>query len=338
MCFLPNTTQSFSGYSKCLILGGYLVLNPNNQSLCVSLKPKIETTITIFENSTFNFKILSLPSNLNFEFNELNIFEITKNCFERFIISSLYIFFEYFQIKIFPKLNIIIKGDKEFYNQNGKTGLGSSAATTVSIIGCLLKFQNEFNEELLFKLSSIAHTIAQGNVGSCFDISCSIWGNQIYKRPFKELISLNYINEKWNNEHFSIQIPNSIFIYLILTPFKGTSTPGMINLFEKLYEFDEEIINELKFFIDLSINSFLQNNLNEIKKNFKNVQNILRKITLKWNIPIIPNEIQNIIEDLEKNDDIISVIVPGAGGYDSLAILSNNNNLKLNYEILCKNN
>ncbi|SPO20457.1 related to ERG8 - phosphomevalonate kinase [Ustilago trichophora] len=74
-----------------------------------------------------------------------------------------------------------------------KTGLGSSAAMTTSLVACfLLHLQavipngpNSIETEdlaLIHNLAQLAHCAAQGKIGSGFDVSAAIWGSQLYRR------------------------------------------------------------------------------------------------------------------------------------------------------------
>ncbi|WFD00439.1 phosphomevalonate kinase [Malassezia yamatoensis] len=81
-----------------------------------------------------------------------------------------------------------------------KTGLGSSAAMTTSLIGALLvhleivdydRNTHEFPLESLawiHNTGQLAHCAAQGKVGSGFDVSSSVWGSQLYRRFDASLI------------------------------------------------------------------------------------------------------------------------------------------------------
>ncbi|WFD19720.1 phosphomevalonate kinase [Malassezia caprae] len=117
-------------------------------------------------------------------------------------------------------LDIVIAGDNDFYSQhsdgqpptittlqalppfhthNGtlgdvhKTGLGSSAAMTTSLVGALLVHLGVVDVSpshtlpatslgLIHNLAQLAHCAAQGKVGSGFDVSASVWGSQVYRR------------------------------------------------------------------------------------------------------------------------------------------------------------
>ncbi|CBQ68185.1 related to ERG8-phosphomevalonate kinase [Sporisorium reilianum SRZ2] len=74
-----------------------------------------------------------------------------------------------------------------------KTGLGSSAAMTTSLVACFLlhlqavipKGPDSLETEdlaLIHNLAQLGHCAAQGKIGSGFDVSAAIWGSQLYRR------------------------------------------------------------------------------------------------------------------------------------------------------------
>lgn len=71
-----------------------------------------------------------------------------------------------------------------------KTGLGSSAAMTTSLVFAILLHFGAVSEsrdgisgvDLVHNLAQISHCFAQGKIGSGFDISSACYGSHIYNR------------------------------------------------------------------------------------------------------------------------------------------------------------
>lgn len=85
-----------------------------------------------------------------------------------------------------------------------KTGLGSSAAMTTAVVAALLHYfgvvrlpsSKDFQDrkdtedlDVVHKIAQTAHCIAQGKVGSGFDVSSAVYGSQRYVRFSPEVIS-----------------------------------------------------------------------------------------------------------------------------------------------------
>ena len=85
-----------------------------------------------------------------------------------------------------------------------KTGLGSSAAMTTAVVAALLQYlgvvdlssskdQQQENDsrgrDIVHIVAQTAHCIAQGKVGSGFDVASAVYGSQRYVRFSPEVIS-----------------------------------------------------------------------------------------------------------------------------------------------------
>ena len=86
-----------------------------------------------------------------------------------------------------------------------KTGLGSSAAMTSAVVAALLHYlqivhlpcsdENFIHEskkedlDLVHAISQAAHSLAQGKIGSGFDVSAAVFGSQRYVRFSPSLLS-----------------------------------------------------------------------------------------------------------------------------------------------------
>ncbi len=71
-----------------------------------------------------------------------------------------------------------------------KSGIGSSAAATVSMCAALLKFAGAATDKRTIELvSQRAHFLAQGAVGSGFDVATAVYGTIIYRRFSPERVS-----------------------------------------------------------------------------------------------------------------------------------------------------
>jgi len=75
-----------------------------------------------------------------------------------------------------------------------KTGMGSSAALVTSLVASLLAYFNNYQSSndmdlaVVHNVAQTAHSLAQGKIGSGFDVSAAVYGSQIYSRFSQSLI------------------------------------------------------------------------------------------------------------------------------------------------------
>lgn len=193
-------------------------------------------------------------------------------------------------------ITAIILGDNDFYSQPRldnlsiqpfnplnttlkevhKTGLGSSAAMVTSLCSAiLLHFTPSIDSKsrstriLLHNLSQYVHSLAQGKVGSGFDVSAAVWGSHVYRRfspsclsglldsndqlplsihQLREILDPD-LNPTWTNpQTASIVQPFSIppFTTLILADVDaGSHTPSMVGQVLKWKDRENEIASQI---------------------------------------------------------------------------------------------
>ena len=110
-------------------------------------------------------------------------------------------------------------------SQVHKTGLGSSAALTTSIIAALyVRFgvlhRNEHDEDygrhLVNNTAQICHGLAQGKIGSGFDISAAVWGSQVYKRFSTSVVEGAFAVNSENHSEvciFTLEVYRSRYVH-----------------------------------------------------------------------------------------------------------------------------
>ncbi|GAB2296058.1 hypothetical protein Dimus_030195 [Dionaea muscipula] len=178
-----------------------------------------------------------------------------------------------------------------------KTGLGSSAAMTTAVVAALLHYLGVINlsvpanDHLREKNGSVdlalvhivaqtAHCLAQGKVGSGFDVSSAVYGSQRYVRfspdvissaqvavnglPFQEII-VDVLNGKWDHERSSFSLPPLMSLLLGEPGSGGSSTPSMVGAVKKWQKSEPE--KSLHTWRELAqANSLLEKQLNTLSK------------------------------------------------------------------------
>ncbi|KAK7410703.1 hypothetical protein VNO78_01705 [Psophocarpus tetragonolobus] len=141
-----------------------------------------------------------------------------------------------------------------------KTGLGSSAAMTTAVVASLLHYLGVVNLssskerrdiadlDMVHKIAQTAHCIAQGKVGSGFDVSSAVYGSQRYVRFSPQVISSTQIADKavplpdviteiikgkWDHDTTEFSLPPLMTLLLGEPGTGGSSTPSMVGAVKK---------------------------------------------------------------------------------------------------------
>ncbi|CAH1453291.1 unnamed protein product [Lactuca virosa] len=148
-----------------------------------------------------------------------------------------------------------------------KTGLGSSAAMTTAVVAALLNYlgvvnlssysgaQYQENLDVVHIIAQMAHCIAQGKVGSGFDVSSAVYGSHRYVRfspqvissaqnviralPLEEVVS-DVLKGKWDHERTKFSLPPLMNLLLGEPGTGGSSTPSMVGAVKKWQNSDPQ--------------------------------------------------------------------------------------------------
>ncbi|KAL3619160.1 hypothetical protein CASFOL_036730 [Castilleja foliolosa] len=173
-----------------------------------------------------------------------------------------------------------------------KTGLGSSAAMTTAVVAALLHYlgvvnlsplyENQISTELdvVHIIAQTAHSIAQGKVGSGFDVSSAVYGSQRYIRFSPEVLSSaqdvgqgmsienvigNVLKANWDHERTKFSLPPMMTLVLGEPGTGGSSTPSMVGAVKKWQKSDPQ--GSLETWRKLSeANSALEVHLNTLSR------------------------------------------------------------------------
>lgn len=178
-----------------------------------------------------------------------------------------------------------------------KTGLGSSAAMTTAVVAALLQYLGVVNLsesakghhqdcnsvadlDLVHMIAQTSHCIAQGKVGSGFDVSCAVYGSQRYVRFSPEVLSsaqvagtrallqevvVDVMEGKWDHEMDRFALPPRMTLLLGEPGSGGSSTPSMVGAVKKWQKSEPE--KSVYTFTKLSeANSMLEKQLIKLRK------------------------------------------------------------------------
>ena len=264
---------------KCLICGGYLILNKNKKGVVINIDTYMESKCEIEnyeyrENEEFLIKIYSdyekKEYNYNIIFNEnsLNIIEEKKNenkWIKNSIITCIFIYSIIFEnlennFKELKKkskcISIIINSDYRFYSYNKekfennscksiKTGLGSSSALICSINSSLMNLFYIYNlkkNNLIIPQFSNINSIQDKKLKSSILVS-SILSNNLSQNKIGSCFDI--ISSLTGNQIFQ-QMPYNLFIDNFQFNEKNIN-----NIKSFVYEIENNYINKIEYLNDL---------------------------------------------------------------------------------------
>ncbi|CAI2170126.1 17748_t:CDS:2 [Funneliformis geosporum] len=315
-----------SAPGKVLLAGGYLVLNRKYNGIVIGTSARFYTIIYSGKNGFGEITVHS-PQFNDGEWN----YRVTESLGDSFSCELEPIINKHKFQAIFAKgLDIYIIGNNDFYSQREqlkkrnlpltssslkslepfckvhcnvnevhKTGLGSSAALITSLVAALfVHFEVTSNQiddrRLIHNVAQFCHCLAQGKVGSGFDVSAAVWGSHIYKRfspsvledvmnQKVNLLALNNIvdpaSNKWDNQATNFSLPPE-FTLLLADIDAGSHTPSMVG---RVLKWRKENADQANILWDTLAfhNTAISNDLKELNKNYqqnKELYNIAIKV------------------------------------------------------------
>ncbi|KAM0197578.1 hypothetical protein ACHAPA_002770 [Fusarium lateritium] len=232
-----------------------------------------------------------------------------------------------------------------------KTGLGSSAALVTSLTASLLAHylpedlfdvHSDQGKKTLHNLAQAAHCAAQGKVGSGFDVATAVYGSCRYRRFSPEtlskipepgaagfadsLVKLVDGESAWDVEVLkdAVTMPKGIVLRMCDVDC-GSKTVGMVKkvlawkaanpeeskkLWDELQKRNEELIATLN-----------AGDVSQLPEKITAVREMIRQMGSASGVPIEPESQTELLDALSTVEGVYGGVVPGAGGYDALALL-----------------
>ncbi|KAF5659241.1 phosphomevalonate kinase [Fusarium heterosporum] len=232
-----------------------------------------------------------------------------------------------------------------------KTGLGSSAALVTSLTASLLAhylpedlfdIRSDHGKKTLHNLAQAAHCAAQGKVGSGFDVATAVYGSCRYRRFSPEtlskipepgaagfadaLVKLVDGESAWDVEVLkdAVTMPKGLVLRMCDVDC-GSKTVGMVKkvlawkaanpeeskkLWDELQKRNEELIATLN-----------AGDVAQLPGKITAVREMIRQMGSASEVPIEPESQTELLDALSTVEGVYGGVVPGAGGYDALALL-----------------
>ncbi|MFN7990663.1 MAG: hypothetical protein U0R44_00740 [Candidatus Micrarchaeia archaeon] len=237
-----------------------------------------------------------------------------------------------------------------FGEKDEKSGLGSSAATTVSAVGAVFESNDlpiEENRNTIHKVSQISHSFAAGRIGSGFDIATSAFGSLDYKRYAGDCVDLGpgamdeagftegvgrLVAKDWSGMEIRPFRPEGFGILVFNIRGGKTSTVSSVRAIRKLIEYAPEIyriqISKQAEGERIARRGLAQNDPSEVRRGIhiaRDAQDWMGQWASRIGMmdfdPIEPPPLTRVIDEAEKLGGVVAGRCPGSGGYDSLAFL-----------------
>ncbi|KAB5576227.1 phosphomevalonate kinase [Coniochaeta sp. 2T2.1] len=235
-----------------------------------------------------------------------------------------------------------------------KTGLGSSAALVTALTASLLTHYlppsvfdagSVQGKTILHNLAQAAHCAAQGKVGSGFDVAAAVWGSCLYRRfspsvlaglgevgsrgfgaRLEALVNDDGESKMWDTEirKEGVSLPAGVAVRMCDVDC-GSQTVGMVKSVLRWRAGREqeakELWDELQRRNEGLAEVLRAGKTGEIRGAVRGVRELIRKMGKKSGVPIEPESQTELLDALEGVEGVYGGVVPGAGGFDALALL-----------------
>ena len=241
-----------------------------------------------------------------------------------------------------------------------KTGLGSSAALVTAFTAAVLSYylpkevfnlEDDISRRRLHNLAQASHCAAQGKVGSGFDVASAVYGSCLYRRFSPSILSSNLepgtkgfaarlrdtVTEagtvgSWDTEvrKDAVKVPRGLRLIMCDVDC-GSQTPGMVKkvlawrveqasiaekIWDNLHESNIAMAEELKRVAESGEKDYAG-----LRRCINTIRNSIRKMGDSSGVPIEPLAQTRLIDACSQIDGVVGGVVPGAGGYDAVALL-----------------
>jgi len=218
----------------------------------------------------------------------------------------------------------------------------------------LLDVTSDHGRRRLHNLAQAAHCAAQGKIGSGFDVAAAAYGSCIYKRfspsildgvggvgsknfslRLKSVVEDTDLSKKWDMviDKSLATLPKGLRLVMCDVDC-GSETVGMVKkvlswrrdktaeaalLWANLHKGNENLAAELR---NLAIQyPGPSEDFESLRKMILTIRSLIREMSEKAGVPIEPEVQTNLIDACCQLPGVVGGVVPGAGGFDAIALL-----------------
>ncbi|WP_051557892.1 phosphomevalonate kinase [Oceanobacillus picturae] len=265
---MPHRPMTIKVPGKLMIAGEFAVLEPYHQLVVMAVNRYVYTTIEESEQNRVSLHDFQLED-LIWDFEKGSLIIHADNPKTVFVQEAMRIAMAYLHEQNIKPGSFAISVKSELDDASGlKYGLGSSAAVVTSVITAILKkYLPTYKQELVFKLSAIAHVNVQGN-GSGADVAASAYGGFLQyvsfqadwlKDAYKQTSNLSELVEQdWKYLSLKpVNMPDTVYVCVGWTG-KPASTAKLV---DELMLLKDSNSNAYQDFLDASekaVSTFLK--------------------------------------------------------------------------------
>ncbi|ROV95263.1 hypothetical protein VPNG_08980 [Cytospora leucostoma] len=234
-----------------------------------------------------------------------------------------------------------------------KTGLGSSAALVTSLTAALLSHYlpasrfdlgTDAGRSILHNLAQTAHCRAQGKIGSGFDVAAAVYGSCLYRRFSPSVLDavpqpghpsfgarLEAVvdgkdQKEWDTEvrKDAVSLPAGVAMRMVdvecgsqtvgmvkaVNAWRGRDPPGSGQLWAELQGRNEDLARVLA-----------AGDVGRLPAALRASRELVRRMGAESGVPIEPAAQTELIDALGGVEGVFGGVVPGAGGFDAVAVL-----------------
>lgn len=172
---------------KLMVAGEFAVLEPHQKLIVMAVDRFVYTTISPNEYNSIDLYSFDLHD-ITWEWSGRRVALHSEDKRTTFVHSAIETTLQYISEKgiNIPTFSMSIRSELDDASSGAKYGLGSSAAVVTSVVRGMLTYllEDKPEDEVVFKLASIAHVRIQGN-GSGADIAASTYGGVLEYASFQ---------------------------------------------------------------------------------------------------------------------------------------------------------
>lgn len=266
---MSNAPFTIKVPGKLMIAGEFAVLKPHYTLLTMAVDRFVYATVNEVEESTVtleDFDLFDIP----WKYTNQKLQIASDDSRFNFVQQAMSVTFGYLVEQGIQPGSFSLRIKSELDDESGKKyGLGSSAAVVTAVVTAILEqeLQSIPSKDLIFRLSSIAHVLTQGN-GSGADIAASTYGGILQYKSFQAEWLLEAYNQsesisdlvqlEWTYHTVKpIEIPKELSIVIGWTG-SPASTASLVTEILKLEKTNEQQFANFLYTSEAAVAMFLQ--------------------------------------------------------------------------------